>query len=301
MTMNCAEFERHLERLMDGDGGEPLDREAQRHLEICSRCRELEALALGEPVTTDEGADPGIAAAIIGRTSGPACGAAAEHLGDLADGRLQGLDLDLVRIHLAHCSECAELAVAMQQLARQLPSMAEVDPGPGFTARVLRATSEAGARSGSPWGARLRWAGLLLRPRFALEAAYVGALVLWLLFGTGISPLRGIPAQALAAARSGGELLIDYAQPAGDLVRATRGKIVAGTRPVKADWSSRMAGAGEATLSLGKHGVQAVRATIRGDFDQGTAHWELMKGDLRSIWTSLSGRGAATGPRATEA
>jgi hypothetical protein len=53
-----------------------------------------------------------------------------------------------------------------------LPRMAEADPGPWFTARVLRATVYAPRRSATHW--RATWIQLLHRPRIALEAAYVG-------------------------------------------------------------------------------------------------------------------------------
>ena len=43
---------------------------------------------------------------------------------------------------------------------------------------------------------------LLVRPRIAWEAGYIGAVVLWLVFGVSWSPLRAAPVEALAALSS---------------------------------------------------------------------------------------------------
>ena len=43
---------------------------------------------------------------------------------------------------------------------------------------------------------------LLERPRIAWEAGYIGAVVLWLVFGVSWSPLRAAPVEALAALSS---------------------------------------------------------------------------------------------------
>ncbi|HJQ98853.1 MAG TPA: zf-HC2 domain-containing protein [Candidatus Polarisedimenticolaceae bacterium] len=84
---------------------------------------------------------------VLARTSGPACAAAEDRFASYVDGELDAVDRELVAGHVAGCRPCRE------ELAQ------------------MRATA-----------ARPRWADtwrrLMLRPRFALEMAYIGAVVL---------------------------------------------------------------------------------------------------------------------------
>lgn len=127
-----------------------------------------------------------LVASILRATSGRPCGAAEERLPDLVDNALDPLDAELVRGHLEGCTACTALARVLAETRSALPELAEVDPGRAFTERVLERTSRA---------PRSRWAamfeGLWLRPRFALEGAYLGSLVL-----AGILALPGVPARA---------------------------------------------------------------------------------------------------------
>lgn len=137
--------------------------------------------------------------AILRATSGPACGSARELVCDWVDGTLQEVDRELVAMHAAACPACAALAGVLRAMSADLPLLAERDPGPAFTASVLAATA-AGRRL--PLTARLAaaWQGLVQRPRFAWEGAYIGAFIMVLLFGGSTSPLAGIPQRALALA-----------------------------------------------------------------------------------------------------
>jgi hypothetical protein len=71
----------------------------------------------------------------------------------------------------------------VETLLRDLPSLAEMDPGPGFAERVILATSRRPAAAG--WGVRWvdAWRALVRRPRFAWEAAYVATVCWVLIFG----------------------------------------------------------------------------------------------------------------------
>jgi len=64
----------------------------------------------------------------------------------------------------------------VEAVLRDLPLLADMDPGPGFTERVLLATSEQPVPEG--WRARAAgtWRNLVRRPRFAWEAAYVATV-----------------------------------------------------------------------------------------------------------------------------
>jgi len=71
----------------------------------------------------------------------------------------------------------------VEALLAELPSLAEMDPGPGFAERVLVATSRRPAAA--RW--RVRWAeawrAVVRRPRFAWEVAYVATVCWVLIFG----------------------------------------------------------------------------------------------------------------------
>ena len=71
-----------------------------------------------------------------------------------------------------------------------LPLLAEMDPGAGFTERVLLATSRKPAPAG--WRARASgaWWALVRRPRFAWEAAYVATVCWVLVFGNPVGAIE---------------------------------------------------------------------------------------------------------------
>ncbi|HXC15949.1 MAG TPA: hypothetical protein VNV60_00765 [Holophagaceae bacterium] len=112
--------------------------------------------------------------AILARTSGSPCERLHALACDLVDGGLDGAQEDLARGHAEHCAACAALMKALAESKAVLPALAEVDPGPWFTQRVLRSTSMRPLESG--FDARAAWRRLMHRPRIALEAAYLGAV-----------------------------------------------------------------------------------------------------------------------------
>jgi hypothetical protein len=140
---------------------------------------------------------------ILKQTSGSPCGRAHELICMQVDGALESVDAGLLRGHNEHCTDCRELAAAMVWMQQPLQELAEVDPGPQFTAAVLRRTLPLGQRLVR----RLRrygsdWTELMRRPRIAWEAAYVGAAIIGLLFAAPISPLNQVPGQALRVAQT---------------------------------------------------------------------------------------------------
>jgi hypothetical protein len=152
---------------------------------------------------------------VLGRTTGPACGRALAQLDDLLDDRLAGLDRQLVQAHLTHCTGCRQLAVTLGWLNPLLPAMAQLEPGPEFLAGVLARTTQTTTRASAshPTGAaglmdRLGrwWEGRVVRPDFALQVAYAATVVLVLLTATPISPLRGVPGQALQLVTAGPQM-----------------------------------------------------------------------------------------------
>lgn len=158
---------------------------------------------------------------VLARTSGSACDRACGLLPELTDGQLEQLDRQLVRQHLEHCRPCRSVAVTLGWLGRELTSLAELDPGPGFTAGVLARTSgrsataharrTAAVAQAGPGGLMDRlgrwWQDRILRPGFAMQAAYAATVILVLMTATPISPLRGVPRKALAVVQVGPEVL----------------------------------------------------------------------------------------------
>lgn len=152
--------------------------------------------------------DPDLTRSILGRTSGSPCARLRGLACGLVDGALAADEAALAQGHLDHCSACAGLVAALRASARVLPALAEADPGPGFTARVLRATVQAPEPSTSAWSRLLR------RPRFALELAYLAAAAGILAFHSPAGRLL----EAWRAPALGGPL----AASAGNLVQSER-------------------------------------------------------------------------------
>jgi hypothetical protein len=150
---------------------------------------------------------------ILDRTSGRACNGAERLLGARWDGELAAADAALLADHLEHCAGCRELALILDRLQPLLPGLAEREPGPAFTARVLARTTGAQPvpdRSpatsvpahGRRRGLRARLAGVLQRPRIALETAWVAASLAALLIWGPLAP-RQVPEQANDLVRAG--------------------------------------------------------------------------------------------------
>jgi hypothetical protein len=105
-------------------------------------------------------------------------------------------------LHLEHCERCSALHATLLWLDHELPRLAELEPGTLLTRAVLEATAPLRRRRRGPLEhLRQWWRRAQTRPRFAWEAAYIGTLVLVLLFGTSISPFRQVPQEALAILR----------------------------------------------------------------------------------------------------
>jgi len=137
--------------------------------------------------------------AVLARTSGPACGSARARLCEHADRLLAPVDEDLVGMHLEGCGECGGLAAALARLSTDLPTLAEMEPGPRFVTDVLARTSRRETLTARLLDACRR---LAQRPRIAWEGAYAGSIALLILFGTPNAPFAGVPGKALDLVRA---------------------------------------------------------------------------------------------------
>ncbi len=194
-TMSCSDLAERLELVL----GEQLrDNELtalKAHVEGCEKCRDLLQACRGKQ--TLEQADS-LVGEVLARTSGSTCSRVRSMLCDHVDQSLHEDNAALVQEHLNYCSSCTQLARVLEESAVALPQMASLDPGPLFTSSVLAAT-----RSSQPpdkWALFLSHLSLVFqRPHFSLEAAYVGALLVFLVFGGApVSAVGGVASAAFA-------------------------------------------------------------------------------------------------------
>jgi len=89
----------------------------------------------------------------------------------------------------------------VEAVLRDLPLLAEMDPGAGFTERILQHTSRRVAPAGWRARASAAWGGLVRRPRFAWEAAYVATVCWVLVFGNPVGAIEWSATNIGAAAR----------------------------------------------------------------------------------------------------
>ncbi len=172
--------------LDDWLAGRLSDEAAQRveqHVSACGRCRRLAAL-LHEVDTESEGVpEADLLSGVLERTTGSPCARAEELMPALADGALDDVNRELVQAHAGHCDRCARLIAVLEESRQVLPSLADIEPPLGFTARVLARTSRAPRQSSL---ADL-WQRILARPRASLEIAYAATVLLVIVFGNPVS------------------------------------------------------------------------------------------------------------------
>jgi len=177
------------------------------------------------------GSDLDLTRAILSRTSGSPCQRLQALACDYVDGELGEAQGSLVRAHLEHCPACTALVAALTEMKSVLPTLAQVDPGPWFTQRILRITLHAPRREFG-FDFRAAWSKLLHRPRIALETAYLGAAAgmmgLYLPHPTLPSSVR-VPAvvQALSPNRLVQPLLAPAQRVVGAVVQAEQRTVTA--------------------------------------------------------------------------
>lgn len=212
------------------------------------------------PSPLDAEAAQDLTRAILARTSGSPCLQLEEMACAYVDGELADDQVSLVQGHLAHCHGCAQLVQALRHASAILPRMAEVDPGPWFTARVMRATVHAPRPAAFAW--RAIWSQLLHRPRIALEAAYVGTAMSLMGLALPLPASLATP-RALVRTLSPAPLVVPLKAPAqrvlGQLVTAEQRSLASVQR------GFRLGGAGSpAEAGLWQRGSLRVRGWLRG-------------------------------------
>ena len=269
---------RLLGELAQGAVGDEGRREAwRRHAAGCSRCRELLPFLDDGPMDLlpDEPMDEGDADALLGavlrQTIGSPCATAEQRL---AEGLPSPAD-DPLHDHLEHCADCRRLAGALEGLAAELPNLQASDPGPAFTAAVLRRCGPGvadhppaafGSSPAAPVPLARRWWN---RPRIAWELSYAATLLIGLVLGPlfGISPLRAVGDGLPQTARLVDGAARDWAVQAGGPPKQLWGEFQAGEWPHASTPARR---AERAQESLRQHGDQLGGAVRELDFWQGS-------------------------------
>jgi predicted anti-sigma-YlaC factor YlaD len=185
-TITCSDLLNRLELLLAGNLSESEQPALKAHIEACENCRNLLEVWNGEQKTKPVGS---LADEVLARTSGGACSRVQSMLCDHVDKVLPENDTALVHVHLGHCTDCAQLAAILEESAAVLPQMATLNPGPFLAKAVIAATRP--IHPPNRMGLLLSRLSLIFeRPRFSLEAAYVGALLIFLVFGG--APTRSV-------------------------------------------------------------------------------------------------------------
>jgi hypothetical protein len=186
--MNCETLDILLLKALEG-GLTENDRQAfDRHVAACARCR-----AVVYPVLATPRVEPpsSLLEGVLRRTSGSPCGRAKDLLCLDLDGELDGLDAELAHAHADGCPDCALVRTTLARMAEDLSGMFQVEPPPRLVEGVLELTSRETAGPPRRDARRPRfevlWNQLVRRPRFAWEAAYVGAMLFWLVLGAPLS------------------------------------------------------------------------------------------------------------------
>lgn len=185
-TMTCSDLLDRLELLLAGHLPESEQPALQAHIGACENCRNLLEVWRGEQIGESF---ESLADEVLARTSGSSCSRVRSMMCDHVDKVLPEDDTALVRVHLGCCTDCAQLVDILEESAAVLPQMATLDPGPFFAKAVIAATPP--FHPPNRLGLLLSRLSLIFeRPRFSLEAAYVGALLIFLVFGG--APTRSV-------------------------------------------------------------------------------------------------------------
>jgi len=194
-TVGCSDLADRLDLLLGEELSDSEMVELKAHVERCEKCRNL--LEVFQSEHGFEHTD-GFVGGVLARTSGSSCSRVHSMLCDYVDQMLQGADATLVEEHLNYCSSCAQLASILEELVAELPQMASLDPGPFFASSVVAATRS--TQQPDKWTLLLSYLTRVLeRPRFSLEAAYVGALLVFLVFGSApVKSVEGVASATLA-------------------------------------------------------------------------------------------------------
>jgi predicted anti-sigma-YlaC factor YlaD len=296
--MDCKSWQDRLDDFLSDRLPAAERRLVQEHLAVCSHCQDLLSAVRRNLAILSQPEQQNLTTEILARTSGPACGRAQQMLAEMVEGSLPASEAQLVRGHVEHCSECEELAVTLTWLLPELRQMGALEPDRAFTADVLRATRAIRRRSWRAWLPDLTawWRRQIARPQFSLQAAYVGTMLLVLLFGTPISPFKQAPEKALEVVQTGPDLLTaalvlpasqwpaKAAELGHSIWNATGAHVARFVESRRDGLRERRERTGPALSSMRRHGNACLDALLSGDFMPALSHLGEMQNDLVEAW-----------------
>lgn len=274
--MDCKTLEKRFEALLEGTLDAAERDTCNQHLENCPLCSDLVEFAddlVGPNLDPADYRPPAdLVNSVLIETSGPTCEPARWLITGLVDGTLTGTDRLLVQTHMEECLECSELGSICLHLQQDLPLLAELHPDSSLVDDVLAATLPASTKMRRWWS--VTWPQTLLRPRFALEAAYIGTLVLLLVLNASGRSLEAMPQKALA---------VTHSHPIArlrDPVSALEHRVVAKIRPA---WISTR----DQTVAKLDRATERSRGLLTAVVDQGGTLWNALASFLERPYAQV--------------
>ncbi len=201
--MDCRKFEQSLADYQQGALTPRELADAERHLAACRSCQILADVTAGRLNLLRPAEHQALTRSILNETSGPACGRVHDLLCDFVDSELGELESALVRQHLENCPGCHTLATTLIELGEILPTLAGIQPEPAVLEAILQETVVRHKFQASLQTRMLAWWNRLVqRPRFSLEAAYVGTLALVFAFGNPFPVMRALSVRSMETVSS---------------------------------------------------------------------------------------------------
>ncbi|HYK87966.1 MAG TPA: zf-HC2 domain-containing protein [Acidobacteriota bacterium] len=286
--MNCSAFEIRIERLHKGLLTPAERQEVEGHLKLCSSCRELARLASVDFEAPLLRQPHDLTRSILERTSGPACGRAQEHLCEFVDGNLENDYEEILSLHLEGCSGCSALVDSLRELKDILPQLGEIDPGLTFSFRVLRATSRQLVKPRVSLWPRVQrwWLRLIQRPRFSLEAAYLGTILLVCVFGNPLTAVQELSLRAAALHKSERVVSLPSLALPGSLMSSDTG-VLKSTREFAEDLSRRQEGLAKSAVGTFERGFRSLQGFVQAEFRSARSLPSRAAHVLAEAWTAL--------------
>ena len=179
--MDCQTFQSRFDDFV----AERLSAEEQfaceQHMTSCVKCLDLWSTHCVQAPTQQDREQ--LLSAVMYTTSANPCAECENVLAEYLDELLGNTGNSLVTAHLETCDSCRGTVAAMRMLSQDLPTLARVEPPVDLLERILSRTL--------PWHSRLarripNWSDaflqVFLRPRFALEASFIGTVILLVTF-----------------------------------------------------------------------------------------------------------------------
>jgi hypothetical protein len=282
--MDCSHFAEVLASFQEGSLSLVEQSAAQAHLAECATCHRLLEIARGEIDMLPQAQHDALTYSILDRTSGPACARVESSLWDFIEGDLNADDAHLISLHLENCAECRSVAEDLVLIQQELPEMAEINPGESFAREVVSATRELCLdRSAGSTGFRAWWDRMIQRPRFALEAAYIGALVLFLAFSIPFLSLQSVTLDKMsfAAVQPSEKFVVTAWAGTKTCVSSQVSKIISTVAAKKQDTSEALAGLA--------NGCKSKSTSVLARSAEGIKKWQRDQSiGWLTVWRSVS-------------